>query len=113
MELYPVRSVFGYSELGWYLSRWARKSRSRNWVSVDASVEGYELLAARDNGWLVVFFSYDYGGHQFSGEFRKWFLFNSSSMEGKVGEIISEFPRGTTVRVRVNPRHPSESIAET
>ena len=118
MELYPIRNVYGFSDLGWYLARRARRSRSRNWISVEATIEGYELLAGRDNGWLVVFYSYEHDGNQFSGEFRKWLLswkwlvVNASSLEEKADEIISRFPRGSTVRVRVDPRSPAHSFTE-
>ena len=113
MELYPVRSVFGYSDLAWYLKRWTYSSLSRNWISVQGTIERYELHAAAHNGWLVVFYSYEYGGKNFSGEFRNWVLLYPWSREETVDEIISQFPRGATVRVRVNPRTPAHSAAET
>jgi hypothetical protein len=119
MELYPIRNLFGFSDLGWYLARRVRKLRSRNWISAEAIVEGYELLASRDNGWLVVFYSYEYDGNQFSGEFRKWLLswnwllVNASSLEEKADKVISRFPRGSTVRVRIDARSPAHSVTET
>ena len=112
MELYPVRSVFGFPELLWSLQQWAKKGRATGWTRVSATVEGYELLQAGQNGWFVVFYSYAFGGKEYSGEFRTWILFTAQSHEVPTSKIIGRFPRGQAIAVRVDPQKPSESIAE-
>jgi hypothetical protein len=74
MELYPVKLVFGFPEIAWSLRQWARRRLSDGWADVPATVEGYELLRSRENGWFVVFYSYEYADRQYSGECRKWLL---------------------------------------
>jgi hypothetical protein len=74
-------------------------------------VEGYELLEARDNGWLVVFYSYSVAGTGHSGEFRKWLLFSRFSRDKQTGKVTDEYPRGAKVSIRFNPKEPSESVA--
>jgi len=112
MELYPVRWVFGFPELLWSLRQWAKSRRATGWTRVSATVEGYELLQARQNGWFVVFYSYVFGGKEYSGEFRTWILFDSQSHEVPTSRIIHRFPRGQAIAVRVDPQKPSELIAE-
>jgi hypothetical protein len=67
---------------------------------------------ARQNGWFVVFYSYQFNGKSFSGESRRWLLFSFSSVESQTGKITTQLPRGTALVVRVNPNDPSRSVAE-
>ena len=69
-------------------------------------------MAARDNGWFVVFYSYGFASQQLSGEWRKWLLFTSWVLDKSAQKIIDRLPIGTKIGVRVNPRNPSESVAE-
>jgi hypothetical protein len=112
MELYRVRNTFGYSELLWALRHWFSRRRSSHWLRVSGFVEGYELLMARENGWLVVFYSYQLDGTEFSGEWRKWIVSGLSSLDSQVEKITFRLPIGTAVRVRVDPKALSRSIAE-
>jgi hypothetical protein len=52
MKLFPVRNAFGYGELFWSLDQWLTRKRSSHWPQVVGTVEGYELLMAREK-WLV------------------------------------------------------------
>ena len=74
------------------------------------TIEGYELLMARQNGWFVIFYSYGFDGAQYSGEWRKWLLFSLSSVESRTGTVRGRFPVGSKVNVRVDPKNPSRSI---
>ena len=112
MELYPVRYVFGFPELLWSLRQWGTRRRAVGWARISATVEGYELLQARQNGWFVVFYSFGFGGNEYSGELRTWILFGSPSHEVPTSKIIHWFPRGAAITVRVDPQKPSELIAE-
>jgi hypothetical protein len=113
MELYAVRPVFGFPEILWSWRQYIRKRRSRAWTRATGTVEGYELLLARDNGWLVVFYSYEFAGKQYSGEWRKWLLFTFSSQEEQTGKVTERLPRGAPVTVLLDPQKPSESAIET
>jgi hypothetical protein len=112
MELYPVRSTFGFPDLFWSVRQWAKKRRSGSWERVAGTVEGYELLLARENGWFVIFYSYTYGSTQYSGESRRWLLFSFSSQETQTGKVMKRFPRGATIAVRVDPQDPAQSVVE-
>src|ERR1017187_188178 len=111
-EPIPIRNALGYGELFWSLRHWFNRRRSRQWPLTLGTVEGYELLMASRNGWLVVFYSYQFEGRSFSGEWRKWLLFSFSSVESQTGKVTAHFPVGAKVSVRVNPNSPSRSIAE-
>jgi hypothetical protein len=67
---------------------------------------------ANRNGWLVVFYSYEFEGKSFSGEWRKWLLFGFSSVEAQTEKVTARFPIGAKVRLRVDPNNPNRSIAE-
>jgi hypothetical protein len=108
----PVRNALGYGELFWSLGHWFNLRRSRQWGLTFGTVEGYELLMASRNGWLVVFYSYQVGEKSFSGEWRKWLLFSFSSVEAQTEKVTARFPIGAKVAVRVDPKRPSRSIAE-
>ena len=112
MELYPRRMVLGFPELFWSLRQGARRRRSKSWPQVRGIVEGYELLEARDNGWMAVFYSYSVNGTEHSGEFCKWLLFSFSSRDERTAKIIARYPRGMAVSVRFNPENPMESVAD-
>ena len=112
MELYPVRSVFGFPELAWSLRQWARKRGSRAWVRVSGVVEGYELLLAGQNGWFVILYSYGFNGQEYSGEYRRWLLFSLSSREVQTEKVIRQFPRGKCIPLRVDPQQPSSSVVD-
>lgn len=72
----------------------------------------YELLLARQNSWFVVYYSYDSGGKQLSGQWRKWLLFWFSSQEEQIVKMVNRFPRGTAIAIRVDPENPNGSVAE-
>jgi hypothetical protein len=76
------------------------------------TVEGYELLMARQNGWFVVFYSYEFNGGSFSGEWRKWLLFSFSSVESQTGKVTARLPIRARIGLRVDPNTPNRSIAE-
>jgi hypothetical protein len=111
-EPIPIRNAFGYAELFWSFRHWFNRLRSRQWPLALGTVEGYELLMASRNGWLVVFYSYQFEDSSFSGEWRKWLLFSFSSVESQTGKVVARFPVGAKVTVRVNPNCASRSIAE-
>jgi hypothetical protein len=108
----PIRNALGYGELLWSLRHWFNRRISRQWGLMLGTVEGYELLMANRNGWLVVFYSYQFEGKSFSGEWRKWLLFSFSSVEAETEKVTARFPIGSKVAVRVDPNSPSRSIAE-
>jgi hypothetical protein len=112
MELYPVRSVFGFPEIFWMLRQWVKRSRAAGWTRITASVEGYELLEARGNGWFVIFYSYAFDEHEYAGEYRIWILFSARSHDIPTRKIIHRFPHGGRISVRVNPQNPRDSIAD-
>lgn len=112
MELYPERSILGYEAIAWSLRHWIRRRKSAQWFRTKGIVEGYEFLAARDNGWFVVFYSYGFASQQLSGEWRKWLLFTSWIQDKSTRKIIDRLPIGTKINVRVNPSNPNESVAE-
>jgi hypothetical protein len=111
-EPIPIRNALGYGELFWSIRHWFNRHRSSQWALTLGTVEGYELLMARQNGWLVVFYSYQFEGKSFSGEWRKWLLFSFSSVESQTGKVTARFPIGSKVAVRVDRNSPSRSIAE-
>jgi hypothetical protein len=106
----PIRNALGYGELFSSLRHW--RHRSRQWGLTLGTVEGYELLMASRNGWLVVFYSYQFEGKSFSGEWRKWLLFSFSSVEAQTDKVTAHFPIGAKVGVRIDPNNPNRSIAE-
>ena len=112
MELFPVRNALGYGELFWSLRQWLTRRRSSQWPQVLGTVEGYELLMARQNGWVVVFYSYEFNGGSFSGEWRKWLLFSFSSVESQTGKVTARLPIRARIGLRVDPNTPNRSIAE-
>jgi hypothetical protein len=79
---------------------------------VIGTVEGYEFLMARQNGWFVVFYSYEFDGGSFSGERRTWLLFSFSSVETQTGKVTARLPVGTRIGLRVDPNNPNRSLAE-
>ena len=111
-EPIPIRNALGYGELFWSLRHWFNRRRSRQWGVTLGTVEGYELLMANRNGWLVVFYSYQFEGKSFSGEWRKWLLFSFSLVEAQTEKVTTRFPIGAKISVRVDPNSPSRSIAE-
>jgi|ERR1039457_2298438 hypothetical protein len=111
-EPIPVRNALGYGELFWSLRHWFNRRRSDQWGLTLGTVEGYELLMASRSGWLAVFYSYQFEGKSFSGEWRKWLLFSFSSVETQTGKVTARFPIGAKVEVRVDPKNPSRSIAQ-
>lgn len=108
----PVRNAIGYGELFWSLKHWFSRRRSRQWGLTLGTVEGYELLMANRNALLVVFYSYEFDGKSFSGQWRKWLLFSFSSVEAQTDKVTARFPIGAKARVRVEPNNPHRSIAE-
>jgi len=112
MELFPVRNALGYGEFFWSIRQWLTSKKSTQWPEVVGTVEGYELLMARQNGWFVVFYSYEFNGGSFSGEWRTWLLFSLSSIESQTGKITARLPVGAKIGLRVNPNSPNRSLAE-
>ena len=111
-EPIPIRNALGYGEFFWSLRHWFNRRRSRQWGLTLGTVEGYELLMANRNGWLVVFYSYQFEEKSFSGEWRKWLLFSFSSVEAQTEKVTDRLPVGAKVEVRVDPKKPSRSVAE-
>src|SRR5690349_11989987 len=58
----PVTDTVGYPEILWMVRDLFRRARSNRWKRRSGTVEGYEFRAAKNNGWLVVYYSYDYKG---------------------------------------------------
>lgn len=117
MELCPVTDALGYAELLWTVRDLFRRAVSKRWVHQNGKVEGYEFLAANNNGWLVVYYSYDYQGQWYAGDFRRWLLVNtsrvwdldSSDRDAIATKAQERFPHGSRVAIRVNPKAPSVS----
>ena len=107
----PVRSVFGYGEIFWSLRHWVKRRAAIQWAQALGTVEGYEFLSANQNGWLIVFYSYTFGGQNYSGEWRTWRVFSFSSIEAVTEKVTARLPVGARIEVRVNPINPSESVA--
>jgi len=107
----PVRSVLGYGELFWSVRQWFMKRKSSQWAQALGTVEGHALLLARNHGWLVVSYSYTFGGQSFSGEWRTWLFFGFSSIETETEKITARLPDGARIEIRVNPNDPSASVA--
>ena len=110
MELCPVTDTLGYTEILWTVRDLLRRPLSKRWMHHVGKVEGHEFLAARNNGWLAVYYSYDYQGHWYAGEFRKWLLINTSDHEAIGMKAQKLFPRGSRIAIRVNPKAPDVSI---
>jgi len=107
----PIRSVLGYGEIFWSFRQCLIKRKSSQWAQALGTVEGYEFLSASKNGWLVVYYSYTFGGQGFSGEWRTWLLFSFSSIEVATEKITSRLPVGAKIELRVDPNNPSRSTA--
>jgi hypothetical protein len=110
MELCPISDTLGYAEMLWIVRNLLRRALSKKWVHQIGKVEGYEFLAARNNGWLAVYYSYDYQGQWFSGEVRRWLLINTSDREAVAMKAQKLFPQGSRVAIRVNPNAPEISV---
>jgi len=110
MENIPVRNAFG-PEVLWSLRYWFRKHRARNWRPATATIQGYELLLAANNGWLVVFYSYELEGEYYSGEFRLWRLLSSAHWQAQVTKYTDRFPVGSEIQVLVDRDDPNISVA--
>src|SRR5215472_2724074 len=103
MELFPVRDVSGFAEVLWTFRHWRRKLVSRRWIRARGIVEGYEFLkSGRANGWFVVFYSYSFNGTHYAGEWRRG-AFLGWSPDFLTDWTTSRLPRGTVIRVRVDP----------
>ena len=117
MELCPVTDA-GYAELLWTVRDLFRRALSKRWIHQNGKVEGYEFLAAKNNGWLVVYYSYDYQGQWYAGDFRRWLLVNTSrlrDLDSSDRDAIATkaqelFPQSSRVAIRVNPKAPGVSI---
>lgn len=83
---------------------------SKRWIHQNGKVEGYEFLAGRNNGWLAVYYSYDYQGQWYAGEFRRWLLISTSDREAIAMKAQKLFPPGSSVAIRVDPKAPDVSI---
>jgi len=105
-----VTDTVGYPETLWMVRDLFRRARSNRWKRQSGTVEGYEFRAAKNNGWLVVYYSYDYKGQLFGGDFRKWILINTSDSDGIATKAQKLFPHGSSVAIRVNPKTPDVSI---
>jgi hypothetical protein len=110
MELCPVTDTLGYAEMLWTVRDLFRRALSKEWIHQIGKIEGYEFLAARNNGWLVVYCSYDYQGQWYAGEFHRWLLINTSDREAIAMRAHELFPKGSSITIRVDPKFPSVSI---
>ena len=72
MKALSVTETLGYAEMLWTVRDLFRRTLSKRWMHQIGKIEGYEFLAARNNGWLVVYYSYDYQGRRHAGEFHRW-----------------------------------------
>lgn len=106
-----ANDTLGYAELLWTVRDLFRRALSKRWIHQNGKVEGYEFLAAKNTGWLVVYYSYDYQGRWYSGEFRRWLLINTSDREAIALKALKLFPHGSTVAIRIDPKTPDLSIA--
>jgi hypothetical protein len=113
MELCPVTDTLGYAEMLWTVRDLFRRALSKGWIHQNAKIESYEFLAARNNGWLAVYYSYDYQEQWYAGEFRRWLLINTSDREAIAVKAQRLFPRGSSVAILVNPKAPDVSIVVT
>ena len=111
MENCPVTDTLGYPEMIWTVRDLFRRALSKRWKRQTGTVEGYEFRAAKNNGWLVVYYSYDYNGHWLGGNFRRWLLINTSDRDAIATKAQELFPHGSSVAIRVNPKTPDVSIA--
>lgn len=110
MELCAITDTLGYAELLWTVRDLFRRVLSKRWIHQNGKVEGYEFLAAKNNGWLVVYYSYDYHGEWYAGQFRRWILVNTSDREAIASKAQQLFPQGSSVAIRVDPKAPDCSI---
>lgn len=110
MELCPVTDAAGYAEMFWKVRDLFRRALSERWIHQIGTVEGYEFLAAKNNGWLVVYYSYDYDGQWYAGELRRWLLINTSDRQTIGVKAQTLYPQGSRIAIRVNPRAPDVSI---
>jgi len=110
MELVPVRNTFGFAEVFWSLRNFVRKYRGRDWRSISATVQSYEFLLSGNNGWLVVFYSYQVEGEYHSGEFRKWSCFSSAQYQEQIAKYTRRYPIGAELIVRVDPNDADNSV---
>jgi hypothetical protein len=112
MALYEVRNAAGFPQIVWQMRQAWKRRRAASWVPVEAKVEGHEVLLARNNGWVVAFYSYSLNGKSLSGEWRKWFSARPVDYQSEAEKIMDRVAKGQTIAVRVDPREPSNSVAE-
>ena len=110
MELCPVTDTLGYAEILWKVRDLFRRALSKRWIHQIGKVEGYEFLAAKNNGWLVVYYSYDYHAQWYAGELRRWLLINTSNREAIAVKAQTLYPQSSRIAIRVNPKTPNVSI---
>ena len=91
----------------WTVRDLFRRTLSKSWKRQIGTIEGYEFRAAKNNGWIVVYYySYDYNGHWFGGDLRRWLVINTSDRDAIATKAQELFPHGSTVAIRVNPKAP-------
>jgi hypothetical protein len=110
MELCPVTDTLGYSEILWMVRDLFRRAKSKHWTRGSGTIEGHEFRAARNNGWLAIYYSYQIEGQWHSGEFRKWLLISTSDREAIATKARTLFPIGLRVSIRVNPKAPDIAV---
>ena len=110
MENCPVTDTFGYAEMLWTVRDLFRRALSKRWKHQIGTIEGYEFLAAKNNGWFVVYYSYGYQGQRFGGSFRRWHLINTSDGDAIATKAQRLFPHGSSIAIRVSPKAPEVSI---
>jgi hypothetical protein len=110
MELCPVTDTLGIPEMLWTVRDLLRRAVSKRWVLQIGKIEGYEFRAAKNNGWLVVYYSHDYQGQRYAGEFLRWLLIDTSDREAIAMKAQKLFPQGSRVAIRANPQAPDISI---
>lgn len=87
VELYRTRNGLGYEPIYWSVLNSLRPARSGGWVKSVGTVESYEVLATRNGGWLAILYSYSFGDHSYSGEFRRC-LGLSLSLDSAATKVI-------------------------
>jgi hypothetical protein len=110
MDLCRVTDTLGYAEILWTVRDLFRRALSKGWMHQIGKVEGYEFRAAKNNGCLVVYFSYDYQGQRYAGEFHRWLLINTSDREAIAMKSRKLFPAGSSIAIRIHPQSPDVSI---
>lgn len=95
--------------LWWWYSRgenYFRDRRSAGWPVVPATVETYEILLSRNQGFTtVLYYSYSVNGESYSGQFNQY----SQGTEGRARNTGDSWIH-RKIMVRHKPSDPAESV---